>query len=259
MAGTTADALRRYHAQMFGSRFTPRLAGSRTRGSALVAVAAALALTTAACTHSKSSSSTTNLPAGPALMQQSEAAMSTVQSVHFAIAVDGTLPGLPLSKAEGDLKASGDAKGTANITEFGVNVEVAFIIVNKTFFLKGVTGGYQQMPLSTASSIIDPSAILDPNRGVVQLMKTAKNPTTEGIDSVNGHDAYRVAVTPDPAAITSLIPGSGAGTTGKIWIDTSTHRVSKGAFNVPGSGSSKGATVTITMTNYNAPVTVNAP
>ena len=135
--------------------------------------------------------------------------MSTVQTVHFGIAVDGSLPGLPLSKAQGDLKANGDAKGSANISEFGVNVEVEFIIVNKTFYLKGVTGGYSPMPLSTASSIIDPSAILDPNRGVVQLMKTAKNPTTEAIESVNGHDAYRVAVTPDPAAIT--VAGAGLG------------------------------------------------
>lgn len=231
----------------------------RTRGWAIVAVTAALALTTAACSGKKAETSTTTLPSGPTLMQQSEAAMSTVQTVRFAIAVDGTLPGLPLSKAQGDLKASGDAKGSANISEFGVNVEVEFIIVNKTFYLKGVTGGYSKMPLSTASSIIDPSAILDPNRGVVQLMKTAKNPTTEAIESVNGHDAYRVAVTPDPATITSLVPGSGAGTTGKIWIDTTTHRLSKGVFTVPGSGSGKGATVTITLTNYNAPVTVNAP
>ena len=227
---------------------------------AIVAVTAALALTTAACSGKKADTATTTaLPSGPTLMQQSETAMSSVQTVHFAIAIDGSLPGLPLSKAQGDLKANGDAKGSANISEFGVNVEVNFIIVNKTFYLKGVTGGYSPMPLSTASSIIDPSAILDPNRGVVQLMKTAKNPTTEAIESVNGHDAYRVAVTPDPAAITSLVPGAGAGTTGKIWIDTTTHRLSKGAFTVPGSGSSKGATVTITMTNYDAPVTVNAP
>jgi lipoprotein LprG len=227
---------------------------------AIVAVTAALALTTAACSSKKADTATTTaLPSGPTLMQQSETAMSSVQTVHFAIAVEGSLPGLPLSKAQGDLKASGDAKGSANISEFGVNVEVNFIIVNNTFYLKGVTGGYSPMPLSTASSIIDPSAILDPNRGVVQLMKTAKNPTTEAIESVNGHDAYRVAVTPDPAAITSLVPGAGAGTTGKIWIDTTTHRLSKGVFTVPGSGSGKGATVTITMTNYDAPVTVNAP
>jgi lipoprotein LprG len=225
---------------------------------AVVAVVAALALTTAACS-SKKPATTTALPSGASLMQQSEAAMATVQTVHFAIAVDGTLPGLPLSKAQGDLKANGDAKGSANISEFGVNVEVEFIIANKTFYLKGVTGDYSPMPLSTASSIIDPSAILDPNRGVVQLMKTAKNPKTEAIESVNGHDAYRVAVTPDPAAITALVPGSGAGTTGRLWIDTTTHRLSKGAFTVPASGSSKGATVTITMTNYNVPVTVNAP
>ena len=230
---------------------------SGTRLIALVAVAAAITLTAVACS---SGSSTKSLPPTATVMQQAETAMSTVQTVHVGIAVDGTLPGLPLKKADGDLKANGEAHGTATINEFGVNAEVEFIITNNTFYLKGVTGGYSPMPLSTASSIFDPSAILDPNRGVVKLLKTAQSPKVEGIDKVNGHDAYRVSLTPDPGAITALVPGSGAGTTGTIWIDTSTHRVSKGVFKVPGSGSSKGgATVTITLTNYNAPVTVNAP
>jgi lipoprotein LprG len=224
---------------------------------AVVATAATLTLTAVAC--SSNSSSSKSLPPTATVMQQAETAMSTVQTVHVGINVDGTLAGLPLKKADGDLKANGEATGTATINEFGVNAEVEFIITNNTFYLKGVTGGYTPMPLSTASSIFDPSAILDPNRGVVKLLKTATNPKIEGTDSVNGHEAYRVSLTPDPGAITALVPGSGAGTTGTIWIDTSTHRVSKGVFKVPGSGSSKGATVTITLTNYNAPVTVNAP
>jgi lipoprotein LprG len=223
----------------------------------LVAAIAALTLSAAACSHKGSSS--TSLPSAATVLQQAETAMTNVATVHVTIAVDGSLPGLPLKKADGDLKADGEAKGSATINEFGVNAEVEFIITNQTFYLKGVTGGYTPMPLSTASSIFDPSAILDPNRGVVKLLKTAQNPKVEGVDSVNGHDAYRVSLTPDPGAITALVPGSGAGTTGTIWIDTSTHRVSKGVFKVPGSGSNKGATVTITLTNYDAPVTVNAP
>jgi lipoprotein LprG len=223
-----------------------------------VAAVAAITLTTAACSSNKNTNSA-SLPAASTVMPQAETAMSGVQTVHVAINVDGTLAGLPLKKAEGDLKANGEAHGTATINEFGVNAEVEFIITNNTFYLKGVTGGYAPMPLSTASSIFDPSAILDPNRGVVHLLKTAQNPKVEGIDKVNGHDAYRVSLTPDPGAITALVPGSGAGTTGKIWIDTSSHLVTQGVFTVPGSGSNKGATVTIDLTNYNAPVTVNAP
>lgn len=241
-------------------RYDAVMARLRTRGLSVVALAVALALTTAGCSSSKPHpSSTTTLPDGATVMQQSEAAMSTVQTVHFEIDIKGTLAGLPVSKAAGDLKANGDAKGSANITEFGVNVEVAFIITNKTFYLKGVTGGYAPMPLSTASSIIDPSAILDPNRGVVRLMKTATNPKTEGVDQINGKDNYRVSVTPDPQAVASLVPGAGAGTTATLWVDTKTHRVSKGVFTVPGTNGGKAATVTITMTNYDAPVTVNAP
>jgi hypothetical protein len=61
----------------------------------------------------------------------------------------------------------------------------------------------------------------------------------------------------DPASISSLIPGAGAGTTGTIWIDQTSHRLAKGVFKIPSSG--KTATVTITLDNYDAPVTISAP
>ena len=114
------------------------------------------------------------------------------------------------------------------------------MILGQDFYLNAGTGGYQKLPLSTASSIFDPSAILDPNRGIVKLMTAATATKTEANEQVNGKDAYRVAVTPDPASVSGLIPGAGAGTTGKIWIDATTHEVVKGVFTVPGSGRRQG-------------------
>lgn len=228
------------------------------RRSLAAAACLAIALTASACSH-KPSTPSGPLPDAATLMSQSEAAMSSVQTVHFEFDVDGTLPNVPLSKAVADLKQNGDAKGTATITELGINVAIDFVVVNKVFYIKGATGGFTQAPASQVSGIIDPSAILDPNRGVVQLMKTAQNPKVEGIDSVGGNDAYRVAVTPDPTALGAIVPGAGTGTTGKIWIDVKTKRLDKAVFTLPASGANKGATVTILMSNYDAPVTVDAP
>lgn len=233
----------------------------RRRSLTAFACAAALVTILSACTSKKSSASTdlSALPAASDLMSQAETAMGTVQTVHFAINVSGSLPGLPLRSADGTLTRSGDAKGKASITEFGATVEASFVIVGSSFYLNAGTGGYQQLPLSEASSIYDPSAILDPNRGVVKLLATATGPKTEARESVNGTDAYRVALTPDPAAVNILIPGSGAGTTGKIWIDAATHRVVKGVFVIPATGSGSPATVTITLDDFDAPANITAP
>ena len=240
-----------------GSRSRRPIAFHRRTLAAAACLAIALS-GAAACSNNKPKPSGP-LPDAATLMSQSETAMSNVQTVHFEFLVDGTLPNVPLSKAVADLKQNGDAKGTATITELGVNVAIDFVIVNKLFYIKGATGGFTQAPASQVSGIIDPSAILDPNRGVVQLMKTAQNPKVEGTDSINGHDAYRVAVTPDPTALGAIVPGAGSGTTGKIWIDVKTKRLDKCVFTLPANGGNKGATVTILLSNYDAPVTVDVP
>ena len=182
--------------------------------------------------------------------------MGTVQSVAFTLAVDGTLPGVPVSAANGVLTHAGDAQGTATINE-GVSIQAQFVIVGGSLYLKALTPGYQKLPLSAASQIYDPSAILDPNRGISKLLTASTNPKTVAATTINGATAYQVQLTPDPTAIQSLIPGAGTGTTGSIWIDKASGHVLKGVFMVPSSG--KTATVTITFANYDAPVTIPAP
>src|SRR5262245_51398928 len=86
------------------------------RRSLAAAACVSIALVAGACSN-KPSTPNGPLPDGPTLMTQSEAAMSTVQTVHFEFNVDGTLPTVPLSKAVADLKQNGDAQGTATITE----------------------------------------------------------------------------------------------------------------------------------------------
>jgi lipoprotein LprG len=229
-----------------------------TRALAIAVGTGTLAVALSACTTA-SKASTANLPPAADLITASQTAMSGVQTVHFSIGVKGTLPGVPISAAQGDLTKTGDAKGTATVSVLGTNVETEFIIVDKTIYLKGATGGYTPEPLSAAAAFFDPSGILDPDRGIVKLLGTAQNPTTKALESVNGSDAYKIGITPDPAAVAAIVPGAGAGTTGDIWIDKTTHRVVKGVFTVPGTGGAQGATVTVEFSNFDAPVTVSAP
>jgi lipoprotein LprG len=234
---------------------------SRTyRKLAVFVCIAAVAVTLSACSKKKDSTTNTGpLPAAADVMSQASTAMSTVDSVHFGLAVNGSLPNLPISKANGDLLKSGDAKGTATAQLLGSNVETKFIIIGQDAYIS-VVGGYQKQPLAALTSIFDPSAILDPNRGIAKLLSTAKDPKVLAQETVNGKSAYKVSFTPDPTAVGALVPGAPADTACVVWIDASTHQVVRGQFTVPAAANAgKEASVTIDFSNYNAPVSISAP
>ena len=133
------------------------------------------------------------------------------------------------------------------------------MVVGKTIYLKGATGGWQKLDSSVAASIYDPSAILDPDRGIAKLLTSAKDPTTEGKETVDGKDAYRVAVKLDGTTVATLVPGVGGDVTGKVWVDAQTKQLLKAVLNVPGTSADKKGSVAINVTNIDAPVTVSAP
>lgn len=220
-----------------------------------VVLFAFLALTVAGCTKNDTAA---NLPAGAQLLTESAAAMTALTSAHVKIDTEGEVGSLPMRQANGDLLKTGDAKGTIQLSQFGVLIEYEFVVVGKDIYLKGATGGWQKVDAAVAASIYDPSAILDPNRGIAKLLTTAKDPVTEAKESVNGRDAYRVAVKLDSTAVSALVPGITGEVTGKLWIDAETKHLLKAVLTVP-STTGKAGTVTINVTNINTPVTISAP
>ncbi len=237
----------------------PRL-GSRL---ALLIVLPALLAGSAACTHAKPKSgagaATGDLPAGDALVKDSAVTMRDVRTAKFKITADGTVAGLALKSAEGTLTREGSAQGTAQINESGLDVELSFVIVGDKIYLKGPTGGYQTLPLALAASVYDPSAILDPDRGIAKVLSTAIGARTEASDPVDGKPAWRVAVNADAGDLSAIIPGVTGTVPGKVWISTADKRLLKAAFTLPDSGGAKGGTVTVTFTDYDAPVSISAP
>src|SRR6476646_6194418 len=130
-----------------------------SRTPVLFAVLFALVAGLAGC-DKKSNDNTPTLPDGTTLVSASADAMRQVKNAHVTITVDGTIANLPLKKADGVITQTGDAQGTIQLVQFGSLVELDFVIVSKTVYLKGLTGaGWQQVPLATAATFYDPSAI----------------------------------------------------------------------------------------------------
>jgi len=235
---------------------------SLKRTATAILTMASLALLTGvlgACHKSSASPATTvtgPLPAASDLLTQAGTAMGNVQTVHFTIAIDGTLPNLPLKSADGVLTHAGEAKGTAKISELGSTIEAQFVVVGDSFYFN-IGTGYQKLPLASATSIYDPSAILDPNRGIPKIITSAQNAKTVGAETIDGKTAYQVSLTPDSTAVANLIPGMTGQISGSVWIDKDSGHVVKAVFSVPSGG--KTVAATLTFDNYDAPVTISAP
>src|SRR5262245_13397338 len=116
-----------------------------------------------------------SLPDGRKVLKDASAAMRGVQSIGFAIRSEGNPP-ISIKSADGKLLRSGDAQGTLQLNQSGQSVEMAFTLVGDTVYFKGATGGYQKLPKATVLAVYDPSAILDPQRGIVKLLDTAAEP-----------------------------------------------------------------------------------
>jgi lipoprotein LprG len=208
---------------------------------------------------SKDDKSGDALPAAATLLSEASTAMKNAQTAHIKIETQGELAELPLRRADGDLTRDGDAKGTIQIEQLGALVEYEFVLKGATIYLKGVTGGWQPLPAALASSVYDPSAILDPDRGVSKVLATATEATTEAQEDVDGRSTYRIAAKLDGTAASALVPGVTPGVTGKLWLDQETKQLRRAVLSVPPAAGGDPAVVTIDFTDIDKPVTVSAP
>jgi lipoprotein LprG len=234
---------------------------SRTR---VLLAATLLIVTLAGCTDKSKEAEdgkkvNANLPAAEGLLKESATAMGEIKTAKFLITADGTIAGVALKRAEGVLTKEGNAQGTAQVEQMGATVELAFTIVGQTMWLKGPTGDYQQLPLALAASVYDPSAILDPNRGIAKVLSTATGGRTEAMEIVDGQETYQVAADCSAENLVNVVPGVTGSVPGKFWIHKDNKKLLKAAFTLPAVGDAKGGTVTVTFKEFDAPASITAP
>ena len=216
-------------------------------------VAALLALT--ACTSSGSSGVPTAVtPIPTELLASSATAMSDVTSAHFAITVAGQLPTITVQQAEGDLTAAGDAQGTASIVQFGQLIEAEFVLVDGQLYLKGPTGGFTQVPAALAGEVYDPSAILNSDTGVAKVLSSVTDPAIVGSDG----DNWVVTGNVPADVVAGLVPGLSSDAAAEFTIAMAGAQLSSAVFTLAGADG-KPATVTVSLSDLNAPLTITAP
>ena len=130
---------------------------------------------------------------------------------------------------------------------------VDFVLFDKKLYIKGITGSWQEF--GDASKIYDPSAILDPDRGVAKLLASIQSPVSEGREDLAGVKAIRVAGKVAKDIVSGLVPGVQSDVNVKVWVkDETGHQPVRAQVEI-----SPGNTVDITLSEVNKPVTVTKP
>jgi len=195
-----------------------------------------------------------SLPDGTTLLKDSAAATKDIKTAHFALTANGEIPSIPVHSAEGDLSREGAAKGTINMTLLGNLFEGEFVLVNGTIYIKGATGGYQQLPAALISNLYDPAAILNADRGIAKVLGSVQNPKTQAKETVDGISAYKVSGRVAKDVVSGLVPGVDSDVDITFWLREDNKQPVKASVKLPNS-----ATVDVTLSNVDKPVSITPP
>ncbi|MFI6319025.1 LppX_LprAFG lipoprotein [Nonomuraea sp. NPDC050556] len=187
------------------------------------------------------------LPSGPDLVKKTAEAMKTVKTAAFSITTDGK-PKVVVRKADGKLTSTGDAEGTITVDLGGLQ-ELQFVLLGDTVHYKGPTGGFKTMTRQQLAMFYDPSVILDPAKGIAQLLTTATDPRVEAEEG----GAYKMGLTFNGQTLATMVPGVSQGVTGTVWVDKATSRLTK--VNLP----LQDGSVTVAFSDYDAEVKITPP
>jgi lipoprotein LprG len=227
----------------------------------LVALLASLAPLVAACSSDEGGGGDDSLPDAAGLLKEAAASTADIRSAHFTLTVNGKVPGLDVESADGDLTreggGAGAAQGTVKMTLFGSVFEGEFVIVDDKAYVKGPTGGYQELPAAIIANLYDPAAILDPSRGIANVLSKVQDPKTEAAEDLDGVATYRVKGKASKDVIADLVPGVDSDVDITFWLrQDGDHQPVKASVGVPAEGS---PTVDVTLSDVDKPVDIKAP
>jgi len=218
------------------------------------ALALALVVLSACTSNSTTATPTVATLTATEVLAKSSAVMAAVTSAKFSLAIDGELPTVIVQSAQGDLTAAGDAQGTAKIVQLGQLIEVEFVLAGGDLYIKGPTGGFGKVPAALAGGIYDPSAILDPERGVAKVLTSVTNPT---ITSTDG-GSWQVSGTVPAAVAAELVPGIANDVAALLTISMATSELTAAQFTLDGSDG-KPATAKVELSDFNETVSISPP
>lgn len=229
----------------------------------LLATVALIALLSSGCTSDDQPDETAKLPDATELLNKSAEATKKLTSTHFNLQVNGQVAGLGIQGADGELTTEGEqggaAKGTVTLNQGGQLVEMEFVLAGGELYIEGPTGGFAKLPAAMAAQLYNPATILDPDKGVARLLANVSEAKTVAAEDVAGTPTYKVSGTVSQDVVTGLVPSVRSDVDVTLWLrQDGEHLPVKASVAVPGENDQV-ATVVVTLSEFNEPVTITPP
>jgi LppX_LprAFG lipoprotein len=228
-----------------------------SRAVALV-VAGLVALLVAGC----GSSSTAQPPVAAAtLLHEAKATVDASHSAHFSLASRGvSTDGTAITSGEGDIVRPDQMRGSFTVAIKGFDASVKVV----------ASGGVFEalLPFQTRYSVTEPSTyglqnpaqLLDPTRGLSNLLIVGKDPRLTGQERIAGELLEEVTSTV-PGTVIPVLPDANPSqpVTLVAAIDPGSHQVRQMVLTGPFTSASRNSTFDVTLTNYGEAVTITLP
>ncbi|KZS70431.1 hypothetical protein A4G26_25620 [Mycobacterium kansasii] len=234
---------------------------------AAAATGLAVALTISGCGHpdtgAKSSSATATATSGEAarLLKQATDVMRKVTGMHLSLAVQGDVPNLRVTKLDGDVSNTPQtvATGSATMLVGKDTQDVKFVYVDGHLYSDlGQPGMYTDF--GNGASIYNVSVLLDPDKGLANVLANLKDAAVAGSQQVNGVATTKITGKSSADDIATLA-GSRLTTENVSTVSTTVWTASDGSSHlvqlqiVPAPNTS----VTLTMSDWGKQVTATKP
>ncbi len=138
------------------------------------------------------------------IVSQSAASTSAVKSFHMVVNIENVpapRSGLGLTFVDGDIVVPNELRARIGGTFQGVPLTSELIVLGKRYFLKDpFTGKWQVVSVAT-----NPAAFFDPVKGVLAVIKGARETSDDGSEDVGGVPSYRLKAKVQASALTPLL------------------------------------------------------
>jgi lipoprotein LprG len=206
---------------------------------------------------SSSEKSSADLPDAATLLKDANTATRSLQSIHLEFAVEGQPENFPIKSLSGDLTQAPAvaAQGNAKLSFQGSDVDAKFVVIDAILYV--ALSGDSFIDMGPAADVYDISAILDPDKGLANLIANFDEPRSESTETINGVETVKVTGRVSAEAVNGIAPPLKVAqpTPGTAWIEKNgEHKLVRVKIE-PAADQS----IQMTLSEWNKPVTVTRP
>jgi lipoprotein LprG len=191
------------------------------------------------------------------LLKDANTNTRAVQSIHLEFVVEGQPENFPIKTLSGDLTQTPAvaAQGTAKLSFQGSDVDAKFVVIDSNLFV--ALAGDSYIDMGPAADVYDISAILNPDKGLANVIANFSDPKSESTETINGVETVKVTGQVSADAVNAIAPSLEVkdATPGTAWVEKDgDHKLVQVKIEPK-----EGQSIQMTLSDWNKPVTVTKP